>query len=194
MTGKERTLFSSGISVELEQTFLRLFLVLFGLTYGLAIAYGEVFEEGYLTPVVILGCVYVFFSVASIVHVYCYPEGRVWRHSAYMFIDILVTSIVMHIFGKYGAPFFMFYAWLTVGNGFRYGYKEMILCAAFSLIGFVCVLISTQYWQDEYLLSMTGIMLLSIVPVYVAIMLKRLQEAKDLAEHANKEKSRFLAR
>ena len=193
MIGKGRTLFSSGVSVELEQTFLRLFLVPFGMTYGLAIAYGEVFEEGYLTPVVILGCVYVFFSIASIVHVYCYPEGRAWRHSAYMFIDILVTSIVMHVFGKYGAPFFMFYAWLTVGYGFRYGYKEMILCAVFSLIGFVCVLISTQYWQDEYLLSMTGIMLLSIVPVYVAIMLKRLQEAKDLAEHANKEKSRFLA-
>ncbi len=118
MTGKGRTLFGSGISIELEQTFLRLFLVLFGTAYGIAIAYRGVFEEGYLTPVVILGCVYVVFSVVSILHVYFYPEGSTWRHSAYMSIDILVTSIVMHVFGKYGAPFFVFYVWLTVGNGF----------------------------------------------------------------------------
>jgi two-component system sensor histidine kinase RpfC len=163
------------------------------MAYGIAVAYKGVFDEGYLTPVVILGCVYVIFSIASILHVYFYPEGCTWRHSVYMAIDILVTSIVMHIFGKYGVPFFVFYMWLTVGNGFRYGYREMIFCAVLSLSGFVCVLVSTQYWQNEYLLSITGIMLLSIVPVYVAIMLNRLQEAKDMAEQANIEKSRFLA-
>jgi len=193
MIGKGRTLFGASISVELEQAFLRLFLVLFGMAYGVVVAYRGVFEEGHLTPVVILGCVYVGFSFVSILHVYFRPEGRVWRHSAYMSVDILVTSVVMHNFGRYGVPFFVFYVWLTVGNGFRYGYREMILCAILSLSGFVWVLISTQYWQDEYLLSMTGIMLLSIVPIYVAIMLKRLQEAKEKAEQANKEKTRFLA-
>jgi two-component system sensor histidine kinase RpfC len=193
MSGNGRTLFGSGISVELEQTFLRLLLVLLGMTYGLVVAYKGVFEEGYLTPVVILGCFYVIFSAASILHVYFYPEGRAWRHSAYMSIDILVTSIVMHVFGKYGAPFFVFYMWLTVGNGFRYGYKEMILCAVLSLFGFICVFAFTEYWQTEYFLSVTGIMLLSIIPVYVAIMLKKLQEAKHAAEQANIEKSRFLA-
>jgi len=181
------------MSIELEQTFLRLFLVMFGMAYGIVVAYKEVFDEGYLTPVVILGGVYVIFSIASILHVYFYPKGCTWRHSVYMAIDILVTSIVMHVFGKYGVPFFVFYVWLTVGNGFRYGYREMIFCAVLSLSGFVSVLVSTQYWQNEYLLSITGIMLLSIVPVYVAIMLKRLQEAKDMAEQANIEKSRFLA-
>ena len=193
MTGKGRILFGVGISVELEQAFLRLFLVLFGMAYGVVVAYRGIFEEGDLTPVVILGCVYVALSIVSVLHVYFRPEGRTWRHSAYMSIDILVTSIVMHNFGKYGVPFFVTYVWLTVGNGFRYGYREMILCAVLSLSGFVWVLISTQYWQDEYLLSITGIMLLSIVPMYVAIMLKRLQEAKDMAEQANKEKTRFLA-
>jgi two-component system sensor histidine kinase RpfC len=193
MTGKGRALFGASISVELEQAFLRLFLVLFAMAYGVVVAYRGIYEEGDLTPVVILGCVYVVFSFVSILHVHFRPEGRSWRHSAYMSIDILVTSIVMHNFGKYGVPFFVSYVWLTVGNGFRYGYREMILCAVLSLSGFVWVLISTQYWQDEYLLSITGIMLLSIVPIYVAIMLKRLQEAKDIAEQANKEKTRFLA-
>jgi two-component system sensor histidine kinase RpfC len=110
-----------------------------------------------------------------------------------MSVDILVTSIVMYNFGEYGVPFFAFYVWLTVGNGFRYGYRELILCASLSLCGFLFVCLYTPYWQEEYLFSITCVLLLSIIPLYVAIMLKRLHEAKDQAEQANKEKTRFLA-
>lgn len=110
-----------------------------------------------------------------------------------MLFDIIVTSVVMHHFGEYGAPYFVFYLWLTVGNGFRYGYRELILCALLSLVGFSGVYVTTQYWKEQYLFWVTGVMLLTVVPMYVAVMLKRLQEAKDLAEMASIEKSRFLA-
>jgi len=193
MMGKGQALFGASINLELEQTFLRLLLVLIGTVYGLVINYWGVFDEGYLTSVVALGYFYVIVSVVSILHVYLRPDGHKWRHSAYMCVDILVTCIVMHYFGEYGAPFFVFYVWLTVGNGFRYGYMELILCAGLSLCGFVIMCLFTPYWREEYLLSASGVMLLSIIPMYVAIMLKRLQEAKDFAEQANKEKTRFLA-
>ena len=193
MGGKGQALFGAGMNVELEQTLLRLLLVFVGTVYGLMINYWGVFDEGYLTSVVALGYFYVIFSVVSILHVYLFPEGRKWRHSAYMCIDILVTSIVMHYFGKYGVPFFVFYVWVTVGNGFRYGHRELILCAGLSLCGFIIMCLFTPYWHEEYLFSAAGVMLLSIIPMYVAIMLKRLQEAKDFAVQANKEKTRFLA-
>jgi len=45
----------------------------------------------------------------------------------------------------------------------------------------------------DYHLAVTGIMLLSIIPLYVALMLNRIQKEKERAEAANKEKSRFLA-
>jgi two-component system sensor histidine kinase RpfC len=99
----------------------------------------------------------------------------------------------MRHFGEYGAPYFVFYLWLTVGNGFRYGYRELILCALLSLIGFSIVYVTTQYWKEQYLFWVTGVMLLTVVPMYVAVMLKRLQEAKYMAEMASIEKSRFLA-
>jgi two-component system sensor histidine kinase RpfC len=99
----------------------------------------------------------------------------------------------MHYIGKYGVPFFVFYLWLTVGNGFRYGHMQLILCAGMSLCGFAIMCLVTPYWQEEYLLTVMGVMLLSIVPMYVAIMLKRLQEAKDSAIRANQEKTRFLS-
>ncbi len=180
-------------NVELEQTFMRLLLVVSGLVYGVVVSTTEVFEAGYLDPIIKVGYFYTIVSIVCILHVYFFPQGNKYRHSAYMFIDILVTSMVMHVFGKYGAPFFVFYLWMTVGNGFRYGYQELILCAGLSLCCFLVVCISTPYWVREYHLAVTGIMLLSIIPLYVALMLNRLQKEKERAEAANKEKSRFLA-
>jgi len=193
MRGKGQTLFGASMNIELEQTLLRLLLVLVGMTYGLVVNYWGVFGEGYLNSVVALGYFYVIFSIVSILHVYLRPEGHKWRHSAYMCIDILVTSIVMYSFGEYGVPFFVFYMWLTIGNGFRYGHLELILCAALSLCGFITMCLFTPYWREEYLLSVACVMLLSIIPMYVAIMLKGLQEAKNIAVQANQEKTRFLA-
>ena len=180
-------------NAELEQTFMRLLLVVSGLVYGLVVSATGVFEEGYLDPIIKVGYIYTIVSVICILHVYFYPEGSKYRHSIYMSIDILVTSVVMHIFGKYGAPFFVFYLWMTVGNGFRYGYQELILCAGLSLCCFLVVCINTPYWTHEYYLAITGIMLLSIIPLYVALMLNRLQKEKERAEAASREKSRFLA-
>jgi len=180
-------------NVELEQTFMRLLLVVSGLIYGVVVSAMEVFEAGYLDPIIKVGYFYTIVSIGCILHVYFFPQGHKYRHSVYMIIDILVTSIVMHVFGKYGTPFFVFYLWMTVGNGFRYGYQELILCAGLSLCCFSVVCISTPYWAHDYHLAVTGIMLLSIIPLYVALMLNRLQKEKERAEAANKEKSRFLA-
>ena len=193
MVGRGQVLFGASSNVELEQTFLRLLLVFIGTAYGLAISYWGVFDDEYLTPVVTLGYFYVIFSAVSILHVYLHPDGHKWRHSVYMCTDIVVTSVVMHYFDKYGVPFFVFYLWLTVGNGFRYGHKQLILCAGMSLCGFMIMCLFTPYWREEYLLTAMGVMLLSIIPMYVAVMLKRLQEAKDSAIRANQEKTRFLA-
>jgi two-component system sensor histidine kinase RpfC len=180
-------------NLEFEQALMRLVLVTAALIYGLTVISRGVFYADEMRPVVYFGYLYVIISAFSIFHVYRFPHGSRWRHSVYMCLDIIMTSIVMHYFGEYGVPYFVFYLWLTVGNGFRYGYRELILCAALSLAGFSIVCMTTQYWREQYLLVIMGVMLLSVVPLYVAVMLKRLQEAKHAAEVASREKSRFLA-
>lgn len=178
---------------ELEQAYMRLVLVVIAVTYGVMISSMGVFQEGPIDKIVALGYFYVAVSCISVLQVYLWPVGSRWRHSTYMFFDVLVTSIVMHNFGKHGMPYFVLYLWLTVGNGFRYGYRELIFCTGLSLIGFVSVCVTTQFWIDEYLTSITGVMLLSVIPIYVAVMLRRLQDAKEKAEAASREKSRFIA-
>mgnify|MGYP001829237340 FL=1 len=110
-----------------------------------------------------------------------------------MACDVALVCVLLYLLGEYGVPFFAVYLWLTVGNGFRYGYKELNLCAIMSLTGFIIVVNVTPFWDGALLFTIMGIILLSIIPMSVAIMLKRLQEEKEKAEQANREKTRFLA-
>jgi two-component system sensor histidine kinase RpfC len=62
-----------------------------------------------------------------------------------------------------------------------------------SFFSFIILVTTTPFWLNEVLLTTTCMILLSVIPLYVAIMLKRLQYEKQRAEVANIEKSRFLA-
>jgi two-component system sensor histidine kinase RpfC len=180
-------------SPELEQSFMRLLIVSCGEIYVLLLAYLGKLEEGFYHPIVITGFVYILFSLAIIYQVYLYPSGTRWRHTMYMVFDILLVCALLYYLGRYGAPFFAVYLWLTVGNGFRYGYKELILCAILSLTGFVVVSQLSGFWKGEIFFTISGVILLSVIPMYVAVMLKRLQTEKERAEQASQEKSRFIA-
>jgi len=172
---------------------MRLLLVLSGEIYSVFLASTDRIDGGLTNIVVLFGGAYIFFSLAIILQVYLYPFGSKFRHTIYMTLDVFLVCFLLLYLGEYGVPFFAVYLWLTVGNGFRYGYKELILCAVMSLSGFMFVVYFSGFWKVNLLFSITGIMLLSVVPLYVAIMLKRLQKAKNDAENASIEKSRFLA-
>jgi two-component system sensor histidine kinase RpfC len=180
-------------NVELEQAAMRLLLVLSGVIYTLFLVMSERVGGGLYHPVVILGASYIAFSLVIILQTHLYPKKSQWRHTLYMSLDVLLVCALLYFLDEYGVPFFAVYLWLSVGNGFRYGYKELILCAYLSLSGFVVVTQTTAFWNDELLFSVTGIILLSVIPLYVSVLLKRLQTEKERAEAANREKSRFLA-
>lgn len=184
---------AAGRNLELEQSLMRLLLVCCGEIYTLFLAFTGKLDDGLLHPIVILGMIYILFSLVVILQVGLWPTGPRWRHTTYMVFDILLVCILLYSLGELGVPFFAVYLWLTVGNGFRYGYEELILCAILSLSGFVVVSQLSDFWKDELLFTITGIILLSVIPLYVAVMLKRLQAEKDRAEHASQEKSRFIA-
>jgi len=180
-------------NVELEQAGMRLLLVVSGVLYTAFLALTDRLDGGFYHPVITLGVSYMAFSLIIIFQTYLYSSGTGWRHTVYMVCDVALVCALLILLGEYGVPFFAVYLWLTVGNGFRYGYKELILCAISSLAGFVVVVNTTVFWSEELLFTVMGVILLSIIPLYVSVMLKRLQVEKDKAEQANQEKTRFLA-
>jgi two-component system sensor histidine kinase RpfC len=60
-------------------------------------------------------------------------------------------------------------------------------------MGFLYLSTINVYWEGKESIVIAGIVILSIVPAYVAVLLNRLNAAKERAELANQEKSRFLA-
>ncbi|HBE92090.1 MAG TPA: hypothetical protein DDW55_06010 [Gammaproteobacteria bacterium] len=193
MLGDSKLLREAGRNVELEQAGMRLLLVGSGVIYTIFLALTERIDGGLYHPAIVLGCAYVVFSLLIIVRTYMHPMSVSWRHSVFMACDVALVSAVLYLLGEYGVPFFAVYLWLTIGNGFRYGYKELILCAGLSIAGFFIVIKLSPFWRGEQLFSVTGVILLTVIPMYVSIMLKRLQTEKEKAEQANIEKSRFLA-
>jgi len=180
-------------NIELEQTIMRIVLVLLGCIYAVVLVEIDLIEFNYSSTIFIVGYIYIVVSLMIFIYVYKNPVSGGSRHIIFMTLDIAVISLVMHSFEGYGVPFFAEYLWLTVGNGFRYGYKVTVLCALLTFFAFILVVVTTQYWLDQPLLMVTCLILLSVIPLYVAIMLKRLQVEKQRAEIANQEKSRFIA-
>jgi two-component system sensor histidine kinase RpfC len=110
-----------------------------------------------------------------------------------MTLDIVSVTIIMSYLANYGAPLFSIYLFVTIGNGFRYGVRYLIACTLLSMCCFILLSVTSLFWMNSYPIIITCIVILAVVPAYVAVLLKRLTLEKARAEHANKEKSRFLA-
>ena len=110
-----------------------------------------------------------------------------------MFCDIAMTTIGIFALSEYGVPLFALYLWISIGNGFRFGVTYLLASTIFSIVGFSMLCIYAPYWREESAFKWLGFLLLTIVPAYFFVLLRRLQREKRKAEAANIEKSRFLA-
>ncbi len=93
-----------------------------------------------------------------------------------------------------GAPWYGVFLWVILGNGFRYGEKYLYLSGATSLIGFGAVVYSTPYWDTHRGLAIGLAITLLVIPAYSALLIRRLNEARQRANDANRAKSDFLSR
>jgi len=110
-----------------------------------------------------------------------------------MFFDITMSTLGIHLLYEYGVPLFALYLWISIGNGFRFGVVYLLICTAFSIVGFSIVTYFNPHWTGQSAFIWMGFLLLTIVPAYFFVLLRRLQIEKIRAEAANIEKSRFLA-
>ena len=110
-----------------------------------------------------------------------------------LFLDITMTTVGIFALSVYGVPLFALYLWISIGNGFRFGTFHLMMCTMLSIIGFSIISIYSSYWEEEPAFKWMGFFLLTIVPAYFFVLLRRLQVEKIRAEAATIEKSRFLA-
>jgi len=121
------------------------------------------------------------------------PRPSPFRRTAGILLDMVSLSILMYWTGGDHVPLFVFYLWVTLGNGFRYGIKYLYISLGVSLAGFTLVTLGSEYWQAHRAFAISLLLILLVLPLYAAFLLDKLHTAIASAKQANEAKSRFLA-
>jgi two-component system sensor histidine kinase RpfC len=179
---------------EPEQAILRLFIAfVLVIYYCLPWGAGQRFSDVlYSTPsLIILGATSIALLIfAAIVH---NPRPSPNRRVCGILLDMVSLSIIMYWTGGDHVPLFVFYLWVTLGNGFRYGIRYLYISFGVSLVGFSIVILGSEYWQEHRAFAVSLLLILLMLPLYAAFLLKKLHAAIASAKQANEAKSRFLA-
>lgn len=178
---------------EHEQAIIRVVIVALVFGYLLLLrTLGEkasiviVYEIWVLGGYLVLSCIYVGLIVV-------HPRASPVRRLVAMLTDMGATSAVLHFGGAAAAPFYPVYLWIAFGFGFRYGLPYLAASVAAAVAGFVTVIATTAYWQEQLALGLGLLAALIVLPAYTSTLIRKLTEAKAQAEAANHAKSRFLA-
>ena len=119
-------------------------------------------------------------TIALFVAILVRPGVSVARRVVGLVHDVVAISTAMFLGEAGAAAVAAIYLWVTLGNGFRYGIAYLYGCAVLSFLGFGSVFVFSDYWHEQRLLSINILLLLALIPPYVAGLLRSLQEAKAL--------------
>ena len=115
-------------------------------------------------------------------------------------LDIAGTTIFLSLAGEMGVVLIGVYLWVTFGNGFRFGKKYLYHSQILSIFGFLLATFINPFWLQHQPIIVGFFLMLILLPLYVAQLITRLNEAKlkaeiasARAEDANSAKTRFVA-
>ena len=133
------------------------------------------------------------FSSLFIVWTIFVPERNEKRLFLAMVIEVATTTFALASSGEAAAPLIVIYFWLIFGNGLRHGSKYLFMHTVLTIMGFLVVMTFSPYWSDHFFIASGVLATMVILPLYINVLLSRLQNAILEAESANQAKSQFLA-
>jgi two-component system sensor histidine kinase RpfC len=137
---------------------------------------------------------YLTFSILNLIHLLFRPAPSKIRQTVTMLADIGAVSFEMLTTNEVGALFWGIYLWIIVGNGIRYGKRLLIGSYVASLIGFLLVISTNDYWLEKHPDLAIGLLItLFLVPLYILKLRNQLNQALESAQEANQAKTQFLA-
>lgn len=152
-----------------------------------------VFGAASVRDAFILTSLFFGISFAFLAHMLYQPGVSVARRVIAIVSDLGFLSWGIHAGDEALSLLYPIYLWVIFGNGFRFGMKYLFGAMLFGVAGFTAVIATTPYWGEHLKLAYGLLGGLVILPLYAATLIKKLQQAKNEAEQANKAKSLFLA-
>lgn len=132
-------------------------------------------------------------ALGIFLHLRLWPERSLVRRGVALLLDMGFLSWFLHVGGEVAAPFFPVYIWVALGNGFRFGNRWLLAAMAVFVAGFGWVALATPFWRAQPHLAAGLLLGPCILGPYVALLIRKLSQAKRQAEQANEAKSLFLA-
>ncbi len=180
------------INTDLVHAVLRVTSIVCMTTYG-AVLVGTGLAEPEDGRLIYLGIATLVTSLLFLLWVVKSSYGQSWRHWLAMLHDYSAMTIAMALGGAPFMPVYAFALCTVVGHGLRYG-REALWGATAILVGSLLVTMTfSDYWQNNIYLGITMIVTTLMLPIYVGILLSRLQTAYRAEQELSLSKSKFLA-
>ncbi len=107
--------------------------------------------------------------------------------------DIGAVTHFLFISDEKGLPLILFYVWITIGNGFRFGPRYLMFSLMLTTFGFGFLLTVDSWWSDRMGIGVAFAAGIGILSAYVLTLVRKLFDAVKRAEDANLAKRRFVS-
>jgi two-component system, sensor histidine kinase RpfC len=178
---------------EHEQALIRVGFALVIILYVLVLPLLGAEAATVVLPGLLIAGASLVLAVLLFAHILRRPEVLPARRYVGMTIDLGGLTGVMAVGGIWTAPLYPLLLWTTLGHGFRYGRRHLLVSATVSLVLFGLLIVLSPYWREHPALSVGLWLALAMIPAYSLALLTKLHEAIERANEANRAKSRFLA-
>lgn len=180
---------------EHEQAIVRVVIVTGLLAYFYSVAKSDIpLTREATVGLVWTALVYLTLSSIYVVLIMAWPGKSMARRVIAVVTDCSAMWAVLSLGDGYTAPLYPIYLWITLGFGFRFGLLYLAIATVASTVSFAIVLSTTPWWHDKLSMGIGLLAALVAIPAYSGTLIRKLTEAKAMAEEANQAKNRFLAR
>ena len=137
----------------------------------------------------------IYLIAFSAVFVSIYYDRRLlrWRRYLTLVLDISATSLTIWFTRDSSSPFYLFYIWVFVSYGTRYGREYLVAASLGSLFAYITLLTILDQWSSNPFESFIILLLLLVLPMYQFSLVRQLRLAREKAERAAESKANFLA-
>ena len=155
-------------------------------------AYTDYYPKNYLGYSLFTGT-FLTVSLFVIYSIIKTPRSRSRVYATIPFDIISISAVMLLTDSGPFSPWFLFYPWLYIGYGVRYGRVELFSTAILSFFAFIFIVFYTGNWDEHGIDTITYSIFMLALPFYLNTMISRIKQAREEADFANQAKSEFLA-
>jgi two-component system sensor histidine kinase RpfC len=173
--------------LELEQAALRLVMGVVLLVVLMLRLVGQSKPSAELSQMVWLLAGFVAIALAIALWTLAGLQVSTTRRILGIIADNAAITWFMLLMGESGVLLVALYMFVAFGNAFRFGPLYLRISHGAALVGFTFVLFVSDFWSNHVLIGLGLYIALLILPLYVGILIQRLNQARLDAEQALRE-------